>query len=172
MRVVVPVEHVLSHCCNMCYFIYISGPASCLTLVSSRGGCCFSSFYDFFFIFLLCCLLCLLEYRLGAWLLGAVVLSRVVETGLRFLLCNVGSQSYISSLLFLIPCFYIGFSYSTLILHFQRTAEHISVFLFYTCVLLFFTFYIDPALPKYTYVYIVCLTHPWGYVLHWVCDLT
>jgi hypothetical protein len=84
VRVVVPVEHVLSHCCNMSgtiknmregvvvlralvvfvcvhlrYFLYCSGSASCLTLVSRRGGCCFSSFYDFFFVFLLCCLVCL-----------------------------------------------------------------------------------------------------------------
>jgi hypothetical protein len=47
VRVVVLVEHVLSHCCNMCYFDYCSGSASFLTLVSSCGGCCFSSSYDF-----------------------------------------------------------------------------------------------------------------------------
>jgi hypothetical protein len=34
----------------------------------------------FSFVSLLCCLLCLLEYCLVAWLLGAVVLSRVVGT--------------------------------------------------------------------------------------------
>jgi hypothetical protein len=74
VRIVVPVEQVLSHCCNMCYFLYCSGWASCLTLVSRRGGCCFSSFYDFSFVFLLCCLLCLLEYCLVTWPPGAVVL--------------------------------------------------------------------------------------------------
>jgi hypothetical protein len=56
VRVVVPVEHVLSHCCDMCYFVYCGGSASCLTLVSRRGGRCFSSFYDFLFVLLLCCL--------------------------------------------------------------------------------------------------------------------
>jgi hypothetical protein len=40
VRFVVPVEHVLSHCCDMCYFVYSSGSASCPALVSSRGGCC------------------------------------------------------------------------------------------------------------------------------------
>jgi hypothetical protein len=72
---VVPVEHVLSHCCDMCYFVYCSGSASCLMLVSRRGGCCFSLFYDFSFVFLLCCLLCLLEYFLVTWLLEAVSVS-------------------------------------------------------------------------------------------------
>jgi hypothetical protein len=48
VRVVVPVEPVLAHSCNMCYFVYCSGSTRCLTLVSICGGCCFSSFYDFF----------------------------------------------------------------------------------------------------------------------------
>jgi hypothetical protein len=72
----------LNMCCPtvvICAFVYCGGSAGCLTLVTRRGGCCFSSFYDFVFVFLLCCLLCLLEYCLVAWLLGAVVLGRVVE---------------------------------------------------------------------------------------------
>jgi hypothetical protein len=77
--IVVPVEQVLSHCCNMCYFVYCSGSASCLTLMSSCGGCCFLSFYDFFFVFLLCCLLCLWEHCLVTWLLGAVMLVVLLE---------------------------------------------------------------------------------------------
>jgi hypothetical protein len=79
VRVVVPVEHMLSHCCNMCYFIYCSGSGSYPALVSSHGGCFFFCRSMIISLFLLsfavseCCLV--------TWLLGAVMLSRVVATG-------------------------------------------------------------------------------------------
>jgi hypothetical protein len=52
MRVVVPVEHVGSHCCNMCYFVYCSGSAGCPALVSSRGVCCFFVLLRLFLCFI------------------------------------------------------------------------------------------------------------------------
>jgi hypothetical protein len=149
MRVVVPVEHVLSHCCNMsgtikniyegvvvlrvlcCDFVCVCTYAILSTVVAQlvvlrwcldvvhvvfRRSMIFFPTVLFAVSetvkFCICDVdvnvdlscrwlrnvcklsLCnyLLEYCLVTWLLGAVVLSRVVGTGLRFLLCNVGSN--------------------------------------------------------------------------------